>query len=262
MRRLTVTDLVGAPLAIAWGAVASVLEARRPLRPRVVERRDRYPINASFALGAALAIRLVLAPAMVATACAAERRGFGVLRWTRLRGPAGLLVGFLVLDYAMYWLHRADHHWPLLWRFHRAHHADIDVDATTAVRFHPGEVLLTIPGRCLQVALAGVGPRLALAYEVALLLAALFHHSNIDLGDGVDTRLSKIVTTPRTHGIHHSIEPAELDSNFGLVFSLWDRLHGTVRANTHAEAVVVGLADLPPRNVLSAVRSWLLPFSA
>ena len=139
------------------------------------------------------------------------------------------MASVLALDYSMYLWHRALHRVSALWRFHSVHHADVDLDASTALRFHVGELAASLPFRCAQVSLLGVSANVALGYEVAMQVAAIFHHSNTRLPVALEQWVGLVVVTPRMHGLHHSIETRELHSNWSVIFSIWDRLHGTHR---------------------------------
>lgn len=222
-------DLLGAPVVVAVCATATALEAQMPLRPRTATRRSRWPANLLAGAIAAIVVRAGVVPAVQACARVAARRRFGLLRWVPMPRLARVGLGILALDYTMYLWHRALHGVSPLWRFHAVHHADADLDATTALRFHAGELLASVPYRCAQVLGTGVSPSVAILYEVMMQSAALFHHSNLRLPGGVDRALSLVVVTPRMHGVHHSVETRELQSNWSVVFSFWDRLHGTFR---------------------------------
>jgi len=233
-------DLVGGPVVAAVCATATLLETALPLRPRSAPRRSRWAENALAGLLAAVFVRGAVVPAAQAAARAAARRRLGLLRWLPMPGLVRVGLGILALDYTMYLWHRALHGVAPLWRFHAVHHADPDLDASTALRFHAGEILASVPYRCVQVVVLGVSPSVALAYEVAMQSAALFHHSNLRLPERVDRALSYVIVTPRMHGVHHSLDTRELESNWSVVFSFWDRLHGTFRER--ASQPRVGLA--------------------
>ena len=236
-------DLVGTPLVAAVGGTVAALEAARPLRPRTATRRSRWPTNALAGLLAAVFVRGAVVPAAQAAARAAARRRLGLLRWLPMPRLVKVGLGILALDYTMYLWHRALHRFGPLWRFHAVHHDDPDLDATTALRFHAGEIIASVPYRCAQVLVLGVSPSVALAYEVVMQSAALFHHSNLRLPERVDRALSYVIVTPRMHGVHHSLETRELESNWSVVFSFWDRLHGTLR-----ERAVPPRIGLAPEN--------------
>jgi len=143
-------------------------------------------------------------------------------------GVRGVLA-VLLLDYSLYVWHVLTHRVPLLWRFHLVHHVDLDMDASTALRFHLGELLLSVPWRAAQIGLIGVSWRVYAIWQALLMLSILFHHSNFRLPLRVEGYLNRLIVTPRMHGIHHSIASDEVNSNWSSGLSFWDRLHGTLR---------------------------------
>jgi sterol desaturase/sphingolipid hydroxylase (fatty acid hydroxylase superfamily) len=163
--------------------------------------------------------------------------------WLEL--PAALIV----MDYTYYLWHILLHKVPLLWRFHLAHHNDLDMDASTALRFHFGEVLLTLPLRASQIVLIGLTPLTYSAWQIAFLLSIMFHHSDIELPVKWERRLNRFIVTPRMHGIHHSIVRQETESNWSSGLTIWDRLHGTLRLN------------IPQREIKIGVPAWRTPDS-
>ncbi len=145
------------------------------------------------------------------------------------------------MDYGFYWWHVATHKLPFLWRFHRVHHIDPDMDASTAVRFHPLDMIVSLPFRLAQVRLSGADPQALAGWRNFFNLSIVFHHSNTRLPARWDARLSRLLTTPRMHGIHHSTIRAQRDSNYTSGISLWDRLHGTFRDTPSADAITIGV---------------------
>ncbi len=174
--------------------------------------------------------------------------------------PLGLaiLVTILALDLVSYAWHRANHRLRFLWRFHRVHHSDASFTVSTGLRFHPGELLLSLPIRLTAIALVGAPVIGVAAFEALFMLANLFEHGNIDLPWKLEERLADVCVTPALHRLHHSRLRLELDSNFGTIFTIWDRVLGTYRANSSAVAIEVGLSDIAsPPSLLAALR---LPF--
>ncbi len=159
-----------------------------------------------------------------------------------LRVPAALEVVFsvLLLDYTLWVWHVLTHRSSLLWRFHGFHHADRDLSATTAIRFHAVEMILSVPWRAAQVRVVGSSPLSLSVWQTATLVAVIFHHSNVDLGEALDAKLRRVFVTPRVHGIHHSVVRRETDSNWGTIFTWPDRLHGTARDDVPQEAIEIG----------------------
>ncbi len=151
------------------------------------------------------------------------------------------IITFILLDYSIYWWHIILHRMPLMWRFHLVHHSDLDMDVTTAFRFHFGEMFGTVIYRSAMVLLIGASPLMVLIYEIAFEAGTEFHHSNTKLPLGFEKWLNKIIVTPRMHGIHHSIVKKETDSNYATLFSFWDRLHKTIRLNVHQDDLIIGV---------------------
>jgi len=255
---VTPFDALGAAALVLVLALLVLAETYAPLRRRIRPRGERLTVNAVLALGAALVVRLALVPVGVAVAGAAERGGFGLLHW--LAAPAVLAwpAGLLLLDYTMYVWHRLNHRVPWLWRFHLVHHTDLDLDVSTALRFHAGELLLSCGWRAVQVAAIGPPVALVLVFEVVFEAATAFHHSNWRLPPALDRALTAVVVTPRMHGIHHSTLEVETNSNWSVMMSWWDRLHRTLRLDRPAETLVIGLPAY--REPLRARDLLALPF--
>ncbi|GAC1325642.1 MAG: sterol desaturase family protein [Thermoleophilaceae bacterium] len=248
--------------ALGLGALIALtlLEELRPLRSVTQETWRRRAVNLTFiAIGGAL-LAVVYGPLVLGSAELARRSDFGLVRWLRLPFWAGAGLGFVLLDYTLWVWHLLNHRIPFLWRFHAAHHVDLDMDATTALRFHPGELLLSVPFRALQVALIGVDVRVLLAWQTVLLVSTEFHHSNLRLPRGFESVLRRVLVTPRMHGLHHSIAPAELNSNFGILLTLWDRLHGTYLRGASDDSTVIGLAGQRDPARLGLAGSLAFPF--
>ncbi|MET4073051.1 sterol desaturase family protein [Hymenobacter sp. UYCo722] len=234
-----------------------VLETRRPLRRRVRPRPERWLRNVGVAVPSLPAMRLTLLPAMVGLAqYLAPRRPL----LARVPEPLRLTLEVLALDYIGYTWHRLLHA-PLLWRLHRVHHNDLDMDLTTAWRFHAGEMLASIPYRAGLPALLGVRPATVVGFEAVFEACTAFHHSNSRLPFGFEKQLAKLLVTPRAHGIHHSQVQRETDSNFGVVLTLWDRLHRTLRLNVPQQEVTIGVPAYSDPAAQTVVRLLALPLA-
>ena len=176
-------------------------------------------------------------------------------------GPwLAVAVGILGLDAVSYAWHRANHRVSVLWRFHRVHHADTRFHVTTALRFHPGELLLALPLRLAAVVLLGVPPEGVLLFELVFGVANLLEHGNFDLPRRLEPLVQRVFITPALHRGHHIADWRELDTNFGTVFSVWDRLARTFRANRGNRRVVTGLPDRSAGEAPSLPEALLLPF--
>lgn len=229
-----------AALATGIGALL-VAERAAPLRRRTRAQLPRIARNA--AMGAACQAVILATERPLSRAIAARNLAGGRGLRHLVGGRAGAILAFLAMDYTLYLWHVATHKAPFLWRFHRVHHVDPDLDASTAMRFHFGDMLVSLPWRLLQVRLAGLDPVLLDRWQAFFLGSIAFHHANWRLPGRWDERAAWLVTTPRMHGIHHSAVPAEMDSNWSSGFSLWDRLHGTFRSDVRQEAITIGVDD-------------------
>lgn len=234
-------DLAGGTLLAVAFVALFLAETLAPLRRRIVARLGRVRTNLAIATIGTIVLRLLLVPVVLLVSSLAEARQFGLLRVLALPAPLEVALGFVLFDYTTYLWHRALHRLPFLWRFHRVHHSDLDLDVSTAFRFHAGELVLSIPVRVAQIGLLGLGPALALAYEIAFECATEFHHSNWRLPLGLERRLHWLLVTPRMHGIHHSIVEREANANWSVVFPWWDRLHGSLRLGVRQDDVTIGL---------------------
>lgn len=190
------------------------------------------------------------------------REGLGLLPALRLPGFLRLPIAVALMDYTLYLWHYLTHRVPALWRFHVVHHADLDLDASTALRFHFGEIAVSALWRAAQVRVLGVSPRALSIWQTFLFVSVLFHHSNLRLSPGAERRLSRLIVTPRVHGVHHSAVRAETDSNWSSGLSIWDRLHGTLGPDVPQGEITIGVpAYRAPRQVTLA-RLLLMPFTA
>lgn len=189
-----------------------------------------------------------------------EEASFGLLH--TFRGPAVLkgMLAFLMFDCWMYLWHRVNHRVPFLWRFHRMHHSDLEMDNTTALRFHPGEIAFSSLARLIVIPVIGLSVDQLLIYEFVLFLGILFHHSNISLPKAVDRALCAVIVTPDMHRVHHSQIRSECDSNYSTVFSFWDRMFRTFRAREDTLTIRFGVRTLVGKRWQSLRGMVLTPF--
>jgi sterol desaturase/sphingolipid hydroxylase (fatty acid hydroxylase superfamily) len=259
-RAIPLLDFAGfALLAVLFLALLTA-ERLSPLRRRVMTWGRRFWTNVLLAVPAFVVIRLLLIPAVVAVAIFAQRNQIGLVHWLGLGPLAGGVVAFLLLDYTMFLWHWANHRVPFLWRFHNVHHTDLDLDVSTAIRFHFGEMLMSVVVRSAQVLLAGASPLVVILYEIALEASTQFHHSNLRLPYRLERVLSWFIVTPRAHGIHHSIIDRETNSNFSNLLLCWDRLHGTIRLNVRQDEITIGVPTHRDADELTIRELWLMPF--
>ncbi|HVH87798.1 MAG TPA: sterol desaturase family protein [Terriglobales bacterium] len=217
------------------------VEHRNPLRREKESKGRRNSRNLAVATLGALTLHFAESPVLYPLAKRMQDRRWGVLKWLRLPRVLESAVAVLLLDYTHYIQHVLHHRVPFLWRFHAVHHVDLDLDASTALRFHFGEIALSIPYRVAQVFLIGVDPRSLLTWQTLTLFSILFHHSNLRLPKSVEDRLVRFVVTPRMHGIHHSKEPQDQNSNWSGGLTLWDALHGTLNLGVPQREIDIGV---------------------
>jgi sterol desaturase/sphingolipid hydroxylase (fatty acid hydroxylase superfamily) len=249
---------------VAVGALF-VVERLRPLRAPKEPGPSRVGRNLAIGLLAAATTAASGMPVVTPVQRLAERRRLGLLRSAPLRGlPHALRVvlGFLLLDYTLYLWHWLNHRAPGLWRFHAVHHIDLDLDSTTGLRFHFGELALAAGFRAAQVLLLGVDRDTLRVWQQMLLLSVMFHHSNLNLPVEIERRLQTVVVTPRMHGIHHSTKRDEMNANYSSLLTWWDGLHGRLRLDVLQAAVTIGVEGFSARDEVTLERSLTLPFRA
>ena len=212
-----------------------VLEGRRPLRPATEDKTLRDRRNLIVAATAALPVALIETPIARGLSVIAHRKRWGLLAGLRLPRVLETVLAVLLLDYTMYLWHRLAHRTPLLWRFHLVHHTDRDMDVTTALRFHAGEMALSIPYRALQVVIIGVSPLALSLWQLLFTASVLFHHSNLRVTTNWERRLARFIVTPRIHAKHHAANERLQNGNWSSGLVVWDIMHGTLVTEGSAE---------------------------
>jgi sterol desaturase/sphingolipid hydroxylase (fatty acid hydroxylase superfamily) len=238
----------------------TLLEQWRPLRKTTQAKLPRVLNNVLIAGSSALILKLAFYPLVLNVASMTAAENWGILSKLDLPVQARIPLALLSLDWTLYIWHRLLHKVPFLWRFHNVHHIDLDLDASTALRFHFGELTLSAFYRSAQIVIFGISPLELILFELSVTGFALFHHSNLRLPSVLDRVLKSFIMTPKMHGIHHSIVQAETDSNFGTILSLWDRLHGTLKLQVPHELITIGVPAYRDARELAFVKSLLLPF--
>ncbi len=241
-------------------AVWELVAARRVLS---AARGSRWLANLGMLAVGTIVIRLLFPAAAVGGAVLAEERGWGLLNAVQLPTAVSFFVAVVVLDLALYLQHVLFHAVPALWRLHMVHHADLDFDVTTGLRFHPLEIVLSMAIKLAVVAALGPPPGAVLVFEVLLNATSMFNHGNVRLGARLDRALRWAVVTPDMHRVHHSVRTFETNSNFGFNLPWWDRVLGTYRdqpADGH-EAMAIGLEQFQTPSRQSLWRLLALPFT-
>lgn len=254
--------------AVRLGIFAAVFtsvalwELLAPRRRQAIGRLRRWPANLGIVVLDTLLVRLVFPTAAVGVALVAEARGWGLLPALDLPPWLAVVAAAIALDLALYLQHVLFHAVPALWRLHRMHHADLEIDVTTGVRFHPVEILLSMAIKLGVVAALGAPAVAVLIFEVLLNASSMFNHGNVRLPQPLDRLLRRVLVTPDMHRVHHSILPRETNSNFGFTLAWWDRLFGTYRAEPQAghESMTIGIDQFRDPRELRLDRMLSQPF--
>jgi sterol desaturase/sphingolipid hydroxylase (fatty acid hydroxylase superfamily) len=251
---------LGAFLIIFGGMAALELWSPRLERAEFhgALKSKRWLTNISILLVSSLMLRIVFPAAAVGVAIWAKSADFGLFNMFAVSPILAGLGCFIILDFAVWLEHVASHKWQWLWRIHRVHHSDTGFDVTTALRFHPLEIIISMLWKGALVALLGAPVLAVLIFEVVLNGSAMFNHANVKLPLGLDRLLRKAIVTPDMHRVHHSQDVTETNSNYGFNFSIWDRVFGTYRAEprTGMDRLVIGLQEFKSQNVSKF--SWVL----
>ena len=241
--------------------VMALWEVAAPRRRREIPRLLRWTNNLGIVVLDTLVVRLAFPILAVGLALMAEQRGWGLFNVVATPGWVAFLVSVLALDLAIYLQHVMFHAVPTLWRLHRMHHADLEFDVTTGLRFHPVEILMSMGIKLAVVAALGPPAVAVLVFEVILNATAMFNHSNVNIPPAIDRVLRLVVVTPDMHRVHHSTDMRETDSNYGFNLPWWDRLMGTYRAQPAAghEGMSIGIEQFRTRRDLWLDRMLVQP---
>ncbi len=244
-------------------AVVATWEIMAPRRRLIDRKGRRWFANLSLVAIGAVAVQALLPVLPVGMAILAEQRGWGILNTTHLPGWIKLALAVVALDGVVYLQHVLFHFLPMLWRLHRLHHTDLDLDVTTGNRFHPIEILISIGIKLAAVALIGAPAGAVVVFEVILNATSQFNHGNIAMPVALDKWLRLVVVTPDMHRVHHSIIVRETNSNFGFNLPWWDRLCGTYRPQPTEghEGMIIGLKEYRDPTKLNLFRLLIQPFT-
>lgn len=219
----------------------------------------RQLLNVSLTVLNTVALRaLPFASAATASLWAATNN-FGVFQWLDLSSTAKFALTIFLLDLCIYWQHRYFHHNAFLWNLHKVHHCDTHLDASTALRFHPLEIIISMLVKSLVAVLLGVPLIGLIAFEILLNASALFNHANIKLNKATDKTLRAIIVTPDMHTVHHSTDKQETNSNYGFFLSIWDRIFGSYTASSKLQPTKIGISEVDPNDTNSVYKLLKLP---
>lgn len=241
--------------------IMAIWEIASPRRRRDIPRLLRWSNNLAIVVLDAALVRLLFPVVAVGLAVIAQQNGWGLLNLLALPQWLAVVVSLLLFDLAIYLQHVVFHAVPALWRLHRMHHADLEFDVTTGLRFHPVEIILSMAVKMTLVLILGPPAIAVLLFEVVLNASAMFNHANVDLPNRLDRMLRLVLVTPDMHRVHHSDIPAETHSNFGFNLPWWDRIFGTYTAQPrkgHA-GMTIGLPRFRPRRDLWLDRMLMQP---
>lgn len=243
-------------------ALVALFEGLKPRRAASQSKRLRWANNVGLSVVNTVILRLMAPLTLVAAAAWAEFRGYGLFNRLPLPAVVEIVLGVILLDLVIYGQHVAFHKVPALWRVHRMHHSDLDVDASTGIRFHPVEMALSLGLKLFAVVALGVAPVAALIFEVLLNGVTLFNHGNLLLGSRLDAAIRTVIVTPDMHRVHHSADRVETDSNYGFNLSWWDRLFGTYRPAPAKgyDGMVIGLDEFRDPKWLGLAWMLVTPF--
>jgi sterol desaturase/sphingolipid hydroxylase (fatty acid hydroxylase superfamily) len=244
----------------------AVVEFAWPKRKLIASKGRRWFTNIGISVTAGFLIRLMATAAVpiaaVTAAFYAEDHEIGLLNHAQWPAWVKVVVSLVLLDLAIWAQHLASHKIPVLWRLHQVHHADRDIDVTTAVRFHPIEIGLSMLWKIVVVLLLGAPPLAVFLFEVILNACAMFNHANVALPRWADAILRLVVVTPDMHRVHHSVLQREHDSNYGFNLSLWDRLFRSYTAQPEGghQGMTIGLDPYQTEEPSKLGWSLILPF--
>ena len=244
-------------------ALVALWEVARPRRALSLPRRQRWSVNLGLVLLNTLLVRWVFPTAAVGIAALGLERNWGVLNYFEVPFWVAVPLTVIAMDFVIWLQHVMVHAVPTLWRLHRVHHADLDYDLSTGVRFHPLEIVLSMSIKFATIALMGAPILAVIIFETLLSACALFNHGNIRLPDPLDRLLRWVLVTPDMHRVHHSIEEDESNTNFGFNLTWWDKLFGTYREQARAGqlGLVFGIrAITDPRDVATFKGVLTMPF--
>lgn len=242
--------------------VVAQIENIAPRRILLKSRFKRWISNLGMQIIDVALLLLIFPLFPVGLAVLCEQRGWGLLNYFHIMRPAALIIGVLVLDFVIYLQHRLFHIVPVLWRVHKVHHTDEDIDVTTALRFHPIEIILSLLIKFAAVAAIGAPPLSVLIFEVLLNGASIFNHGNIKIPLSFDRVIRLILVTPDMHRVHHSVIARETNSNYGFSFSWWDKIFGTYNAQPREghEKMKIGLNGYHDDRSMQLSALLMMPF--
>ena len=248
-------------LAVGTFAALYILEIKQPLRKQIEPKEISTIRDLAIASMAGLAVNLTEKPIADKLTKFVEKNNFGLAKMFGLPKFIENTIAVILLDYTLYLWHVLTHKSDFLWNFHKIHHADLDLSAATAIRFHFAEMTISSGFRAGQILLIGVSPKNYKIWQTLLFISIFFHHSNIRLPKKFEEKLEYFITTPRLHGIHHSVKKDEMNSNWSSGLAIWDYLHGTFRNDITQNKITIGVPDLRTKDEVTVGKMLFEPFA-
>jgi len=249
-------------LSLFWGVLLFFLslEILIPYRPSSVSKVKRWINNLALTLFNSILLNLIFSTAIVYTATYSQANKMGVLNMVQAPGWLKIIVTVAFMDFMLYVWHLLNHEIPLLWRFHRVHHSDLNMDVSTATRFHLGELAISAVIKISLIFFLGASPTGVLIFESVLVLCTQFHHSSLKVPKSFETLWWILFVPPSMHRIHHSVKIKERDTNYGTIFSLWDRILGTLIINVDQNEIRIGVGAYHKPEKLNFHQLLVMPF--
>lgn len=241
-----------------------MFEIIAPGRPLHFGRKSRWRTSWSIVILDSLLVKVIFPLGGFGLAYWAGTKSIGFFNWVEVPSIVAIIISFLILDWSIWFTHVLSHKIPILWRVHRMHHADPDMDVTTAIRFHPIEILLSMAWKSLLILALGAPPISVLIFEIVLNGGAMFNHTNIRLPAPLDKFARLLIVTPDMHRVHHSQRVRETDSNYGFSLSIWDRMFGTYtdQPQDGHDKMKIGLDYCDGEKSTGLIYSLSLPFDS
>ncbi len=256
-------DIVLVKTVLYWGGIVFLLllEQRISYRPYTVAKLRRWLTNIPLSLVNGITYHLLFTTTIITLINQNEVQKLGLLNVIELPSWLSVVLGILILDFSIYVWHLLTHAVPFLWRFHRVHHADLNMDVTTANRFHLGEFLVTGLLRMAIIYTFGISILAYVMFEILINLSIQFHHSSIKVAPAFERIWMLLFVPPSLHRIHHSVKIRERDSNFGVLLSIWDRMFGTLITGVDQDSIVIGIGSHRKFDELGFVQMLIMPFT-
>lgn len=238
-----------------------ILEAVNPYRPDTVSKKKRWINNLLLTLFNNIVIFVTVGSLFLVVSKYADSNNLGFLGMLDIPLTFKIVLGVIIMDFVLYIWHLLNHEVPFLWRFHRVHHSDINMDVSTATRFHTGELLISAGVKISAIYLIGIHPIALALFEIIIVLCAQFHHSSLKIPHWLDSLYHILFVPPSMHRIHHSVRIKERDSNYGTIFSFWDRVLGTLTRGIDQSGIKIGMGAYRKPGKLYLHQLLAMPFT-